>query len=473
LLRVMERQNFDVAELARVVGADQGLAAKLVRLANLTLQEQKREAANVGQALMLLGAPSVCQLALVLSLTREVRRNERAGFDHDWFWRRSLLAGVALRALARVQALGRLDEGFVAAYLQDFGMLALLATAPDVYGDVVSRGRADHDRLIALERTEVGATHPETTIWLLSRWRLPVSVLELAVYAHVEEAQISSKRVDERVARAIALSGPIADLLLAIDPAQAANAASAQLGGGGAPTATAFADVLDQVVGVADEMASIFDVALPRSDELAGRAAAAKQLLTPGAAMPVVRRSRTGSAEVVLDEAAKDALIVRYDNAQVEEVLGRALDEAERGGKPLSLTVCDVDNLGSLNAQIGREASDRLLKSVGQFLRIRLRGRDLAARFDGGGFLLVLVDTPAQGAEIVAERIRREIEETEFEVGIGRPLKITTSIGCAAREDGMSARELVASAVMALRMAKTGGRNRVARSGQQERRAAP
>lgn len=471
LLRVLERENFDVAELGRVIGADQGLSAKLVRLSNLALSEQKREATSVAQALMLLGAPTVCQLALTLSLTREVRRVERNGFDHAWFWQRSLLAGIALRAIARSQGLGRADEAFLAAYLQDFGVLALVQTLPDAYPELFMRSRQDHDQLLTLERNEIGGSHAETSVWLLSRWRLPIPVLELVVHAHAAEGQ-TARRVDEKQARAVALSGPLADLFVLDDPVAAARGVSAQLGNGVALPAAALGDVLESMAAAVPEMAAIFDIALPLGDELTGRVAAIRQILAPGAALPVVRRTKTGNAEDALDDAGKDQLITRYDNAHLEGCLGRICEDASRNKRPLCLAVCDIDNLSTLNAQIGKEAGDRLVKALGQWLRVRLRGRDLAARFDGGGFVLVLVDTPVHGAEIVAERIRREIEETGFEVGIGRPVSITLSVGCALREDPMGARELIASAAAAVRAAKAGGRNRVAISGHERRGAA-
>jgi diguanylate cyclase (GGDEF)-like protein len=121
----------------------------------------------------------------------------------------------------------------------------------------------------------------------------------------------------------------------------------------------------------------------------------------------------------------------------------------------------DCDNLKQVNDKYGHETGSQLLKHVVKALQAQLRFTDVAARFGGDEFVVMLPDTPARGALEVAERIRHAIAETPFNSDAGR-LTCTVSVGVASYpDDGRSMDALLARADRALYLGKEGGRNRV------------
>jgi diguanylate cyclase (GGDEF)-like protein len=141
----------------------------------------------------------------------------------------------------------------------------------------------------------------------------------------------------------------------------------------------------------------------------------------------------------------------------------RLFAQAQRYERPASFLMLDSDNLKQVNDQHGHEAGNRLLQHLVKAVQMQLRFTDIAARYGGDEFVVMLPDTPPRGALEVAERIRNAIEETPFTTEAGR-VPSTVSIGVASYpEDGRSMDALLARADRALYVAKEGGRNKVAR----------
>ena len=131
---------------------------------------------------------------------------------------------------------------------------------------------------------------------------------------------------------------------------------------------------------------------------------------------------------------------------------------ARRLHQPLSLLMLDLDRFKQLNDSVGHDAGDDALRRLAVCFRQELRGVDSAARFGGDEFALILPQAYAEGALLVAERLRARIEQIEIP-GFGN---VTASIGIATFPSQAPARaELVSAADAALYNAKRTGRNRV------------
>jgi len=123
----------------------------------------------------------------------------------------------------------------------------------------------------------------------------------------------------------------------------------------------------------------------------------------------------------------------------------------------------DSDNLKAVNDTYGHEAGNRLLRHLATAILAELRFTDVAARYGGDEFIVLLPETPAKGAAEVAERIRATISSRPLALN-GQNIFASVSIGVASYpEDGRSMDALLARADRALYVAKEGGRNRVAR----------
>ena len=156
-----------------------------------------------------------------------------------------------------------------------------------------------------------------------------------------------------------------------------------------------------------------------------------------------------------------DELTGIYNMRGFAVIATRLFAQAQRYDRPASLLMVDSDNLKQVNDTLGHEAGNRLLRHVVKSMQAQLRFTDIAARYGGDEFVVMLPDTPMRGALEVAERMRRAIEESPFAADHSR-MSCTVSIGVASfPEHGRSLDALMSRADRALYVAKSGGRNRV------------
>jgi diguanylate cyclase (GGDEF)-like protein len=146
-----------------------------------------------------------------------------------------------------------------------------------------------------------------------------------------------------------------------------------------------------------------------------------------------------------------------YNMRHFQSVLSQELQRASRFDRPLAVLMVDVDHLREINTTRGHLAGDRALKSVAMALQAATREYDVAARFGGDEFCVVLPETDLEGALVVAERIRSHVET------LGSDPKVTVSVGVASHVAGETTPEaLIALADRAAYRAKFSGRNAVA-----------
>jgi diguanylate cyclase (GGDEF)-like protein len=152
-----------------------------------------------------------------------------------------------------------------------------------------------------------------------------------------------------------------------------------------------------------------------------------------------------------------------------------ALEEALRTRttvEPLAVLMLDVDHFKAFNDRHGHPAGDEALRALAGVLRSCVREHDLAARYGGDEFAVMLPGLDATGGASVAERIRSRVESTIIQLAPGMTDKVTISIGVAAYPaDAANRVELLSVADAALYAAKTRGRNRVVVAGGDDRAA--
>jgi diguanylate cyclase (GGDEF)-like protein len=157
-------------------------------------------------------------------------------------------------------------------------------------------------------------------------------------------------------------------------------------------------------------------------------------------------------------QALTDALTGCYNRRSFEMQLDRELQVAKRLHQPVSLMMLDLDRFKQLNDSSGHDAGDAALRQLAECFRQELRAVDTAARLGGDEFAMILPRAYADGASIVAERLRAAIEKIEVP-GFGN---LSASIGIATFPSHASRHaDLVTAADRALYAAKRAGRNRV------------
>ncbi len=167
------------------------------------------------------------------------------------------------------------------------------------------------------------------------------------------------------------------------------------------------------------------------------------------------------SCERLRRHAQEDALTGLFNRATLMKMLPREVALAEREGTPLAVLMLDLDHFKVINDTHGHGQGDRALALLGSVLHTTLRRSDLAFRYGGEEFVVVLPDTHVEGATLAARRIAARLrEQAERELGFA----ITASIGIAAMpvpgERACDAERLLTRADRALYLAKSQGRDR-------------
>ncbi|HXJ92682.1 MAG TPA: diguanylate cyclase [Terriglobia bacterium] len=175
-----------------------------------------------------------------------------------------------------------------------------------------------------------------------------------------------------------------------------------------------------------------------------------------------VQQQLVAAREALRVQAIRDPLTGLFNRRYMGEALERELRRAEHGGQPLSMIMLDVDHFKRFNDTSGHQAGDDLLIHIGSLLQARTRREDIACRYGGEEFLLILPGAPLEAALRRAEELRRQIRESTVEHR-GQSLGgISVSAGVACfPEHGTSADGLLRAADMTLYRAKELGRDRV------------
>jgi two-component system cell cycle response regulator len=168
------------------------------------------------------------------------------------------------------------------------------------------------------------------------------------------------------------------------------------------------------------------------------------------------------NVQMSIEMAITDALTGLYNRRYMESHVGTLVEQAASRGKPLTVLVLDIDYFKSINDTHGHDAGDDVLREFAIRIRKSIRGIDLACRYGGEEFVVVMPETDLAVATMVAERLRRRIASEPFPIQQGaRTVEVTISIGIAALGGQDNAASVLKRADQALYRAKRDGRNRV------------
>ncbi len=268
VLQMCRSEDADIKKMGDLISNDPTFVAKVLNVANSSFYGGSRhKVTTVTQAITLLGMNSIATLAFCFSLYRDLRRHGASGFDHNQYWRRSLLSSVSGRVIGTWAKIIDCEEIFLAALLQDIGSLVLSETHTDVYGAIMTQAEKNHSRLLELEREKIGADHSEVGAWLAENWQLP-DLLQAAIRCSHDPLEMDVPEEFMPVVKTVAFSGRLADIWC--DPQteqateQAAIAAQSMLG-------MEYQDLetcLDSIATGFLEMSGIFQIDLGNPQEI-------------------------------------------------------------------------------------------------------------------------------------------------------------------------------------------------------------
>jgi two-component system, cell cycle response regulator len=457
------RADVSIESLAKLAHADVAFAMKLLALVNSPAFARARAVTDINQAASLLGIRGVRTVALSLLVSNFCPADESCRV----LMANSLRRAVACRLIAAELNFKDLDGCFATGLFLDAGLLQHAQQNLELAVSIASSPA--HHRVLR-EQAEGLTPHPTLGGDMAASYTLSPETVDAIRNHHAAEPPAGTLGqvawLAERVAGVFESPDVERARVTAIEQAHKVGLGSAQV-----------CSILDALPGQVAEVAQaldsdvgeLHDIDALRND--AGRLLADINQQYEGVIRKLgelLQEKETLTSELqkandaLASLARTDALTGLPNRRALEDELGRCAARARREKSWLSVVALDVDHFKKFNDTHGHAAGDAVLATMGRVLTEQCRKGDMPARYGGEEFSVVLPNTNAVGANVVAERIRRALEASET-VFDGKQLKFTSSIGVASAQGAgvEPVAALAARADEALYSAKRSGRNRV------------
>lgn len=464
IVREALKPDASPTELAKLAESDPGFALRIISMVNSSAFGFSRKVTDVRQATAFLGVRGLRTLGLSLAVSDMVP----AGADGVTLLGNSLRRAVAAQMIARKLGHREVDEFFTAGLFLEVG---LLARARDDLAAAARVARLPAMDRVVFERAEGASDHAARGAELAKAFMLPPELMEAVALHHeptMPQAPLAKVAwVAERVAaiweggEVPVLQADAARALVALgladrDVAEVLEKLPGMVADGG----VAFERDVGPQQGVDQLLLDVSQGLIEMNQSYESMVRRLEQLLAEKEELSRKLEEANGELQRL---ASTDALTGLPNKRSLELQINRDLARADRDKTWLSLVIVDVDYFKKVNDTYGHATGDQVLQAVGKSLARHLRAGDLAGRYGGEEFLLVLPGSNQIGARIAAERIRKALEAMVIETDHGS-LKVTASFGGAAVSGpgclGLRD-EIFSRADAALYEAKRAGRNRV------------
>jgi len=215
ILKMCQDEETPASALANVIAQDPGMAAQILFMANSAYYGGARhKVTSVCQGVNLLGFTKIANLALSFCfyrLIKDIKHTSATAIDHVQFWRRSIFASLAARAIGKHLAHPDTELMFLAALLQDIGILVLNEVASDEIMTFQGHAPKDHADVYRLELEHLGVDHAQVGAWLVQQWQLPEEFQVAILYSHTPEL-FETPQDFHSLVDVVSLSGLIADI---------------------------------------------------------------------------------------------------------------------------------------------------------------------------------------------------------------------------------------------------------------------
>ncbi|MFK8029920.1 MAG: HDOD domain-containing protein [Gammaproteobacteria bacterium] len=472
VINLAQSPSVYMGDLAEAITCDASLTAKVMRVANSPMYAQRRQCANLHQALVVLGINAAVTLALGFSLMPILRRSPNQNKHLAYIWKRCVLSAVSARVITKRLKVGNTEEAFLAALLQDIGMMAIDRVVPDFY-QACEEFYDNHDQLRAYETQQLGGDHADVGAWLLNHWALPKYLQETVALSHRLDGEHTDPQ-RQTLIRAVALSGLVADLWLkdgddAAIFAEMADIAEKSVG----MDADTFALVMGEIGTNIPDMAATFKTELVSEQDAQAIVEQAQEALTMRNLISINEVAELGRKTQELNDKANDLQLENQvdpltkvsNRGHLDEVLNRGFAHAKRFGWTLSIAFIDLDGFKQINDTYGHQAGDSVLRTIASSLSDLVRCTDTVGRFGGDEFVLILPGADEDGAIVVGNRVIKSLNELKHDVSGDETIFSTASIGIATMTESCSfatVAEFLAAADKAVYVAKHRGRNQMA-----------
>ena len=464
VLKMARTEHPSVNDYANAIERDPALTMRIITLANsafFTRTPLKVQTCHEATARLGLDAT----MAAVLSFSLLKNRGVDSHYQHVWI--RSIIASLAARHLATHLCPEITGPVFTAALLQDIGILALRATYPKESGSLYTEDALPHRQLSESEHRLFGCDHSQVGAWLAAKWGVPTPLAQRICDSHGEYDMAAPDRL------CIQLSGPIADAWLSKHPAQSLVTVIREFETYHQGShAISLRHILENIQQQLPALADMLQMTVPPLQDNESLLAEAQQLLFRQS-LQINTRFEVQQAELSslrqrqneLEERSRtDTLTGLANRSWLEEQLQKQFRLCQAESRTMSVVFIDLDHFKKLNDQYGHKMGDNVLKKFGKTLQALVREGDLAGRWGGEEFLIILPDEQATTARSFAQRIAQRLETLPMAHDDENPVHVSVSIGIACLDDGGfgDANELIDAADKSMYFVKRTGRGGIA-----------
>ena len=464
VLDLTSRRDVELGEIANVVEHDPAIATRVLKTVNSSFYGLTRRVGSIRQALAYLGMETVRGLVLGFSLARTFRADDDVVFDFNDYWRRSIIAASAARALAGIVRNADPDEAFVAALVRDIGMIALWKHFDDRYLQLLDLSQGDHAKLSGLERRHFEVDHAEIGAGMIEGWKFPSNIVDV-VLLHHHGTEVAACEEDMR--RIVLLAGDVAESLA--DESSQSQAALRRYEERAAEwfdlrRGTARA-ALQSIIDHATELSRLFELdtgSMPDVDSIleeADRLRRENRVIVPDGEESFARDQLTGLPERT---SFQNDLLARFDDA------GTA-------SEPTAVLLVAVDGMRELNRDGGPGSGDaalaRAAEAVDRACREACGDQVTVYRFVGAELAVLVKGDVSTNITPLADRISAAVRLAPLaDENLGL-LSLGVSVGTVnltSQSGPASPDELLRAAMMALSEARRSGGDSIVHWGDQE-----
>ncbi|WP_027848567.1 sensor domain-containing diguanylate cyclase [Marinospirillum minutulum] len=473
IIELARSPSAGTSDLAELIASDPSLSAKILSAANSVFYGSD-EHSSLQHAINRMGMDSALSLALSFGLTRHSKQ-KRNGMCLDTFWKRSVISGMVVREVKKQLNLKfDVETTFLAAIIQDIGMLALNELDPDIYGVIFHSSRS-HRQLASFEEREYGTCHLHVGYWLGTLWGLPEKYTRLIASSHQMAKKIPASATTEKV---LALSGLLADPWVSDNQEMAMTLAYQASQDYLGMDEQQFSHLLLGIQDKLPEVTKLFEISAPAKIDTYNLLQEAKQLLVERNLRMMQKLEKQQreidelrkNSEKLKEQLKKDPLTGIFNRQFTEKKLNKYFATMPSIDNCLAVVFIDLDFFKTINDQYGHALGDAALRAFASTLEQELDVGCMAGRYGGEEFVVLMPGYSQEKALIFAKRLQEHLAITPLLSHNKEDIYISASMGLAVHDlrepnnpdqQFEDADSLVKAADQAMYSAKRTGRNRI------------
>lgn len=483
LLGIAQEDSPNFKEVSSVIRTDPVISGKILKTVNSALFAFSPKIESIEHAIPKLGISLIRTLVLGFHLSRH--KTHQVELDHilQRHWRSSLTQAVFAEMIAEELGPKKIESAtcFLAAMLQDIGILAMICEAPEDYLNHVL-DRFDFPNVVTGERSHFGFCHTDVSTEIIKNWGMDIGFIE-AIRRHHDQmapnlhAKSEASKKTDRLRSILQAANLGAEILNS--SRTSASTLDSNLSNWMQFLETEFGfsesqtvDLLSEVNRRVTQLSVVFDFNIGDSRTADDVVHDAKVLLQE---IAIKNQLKSMASEARLEQwpkAAKkklhpesnelflDSMTGLFNRRYMNQHLKQSIEGCIKKRKPFALMFMDVDKFKLINDSYGHATGDRAIKHIADWLKKNIRQNDAAIRIGGDEFIVVMQSVTKKDFESAANRIASKIPPMPSS---GEDINIRMSVGCVfyqpLRGDTRDINWLIDHADQAMYAAKKSGGN--------------